>query len=323
MMASSTRQGFTPALRGVSRTLNGTKRQPLEQQFQSLRLSPALVPGRRCMSTESGPTEEEGSIVAAPEINMRELYHRFKLAEHARAVPVSPSYFSRTPTFNDRYLALDRFSRTYGNLPVIPTTDTERIAWKTLADLRQSFGEPVKATDYVKCLTIIKRLHQIHPELKPNVVTEALREFERDVQAFLNVPTPIPIDKFGRALGVGKRKASTARAFVVEGEGQVLVNGKSLADYFGRVHDRESAVWALHATDRIDKYNVWARVEGGGTTGQAEALTLAISKALLAHEPGLKPALRRAGTVTRDPRRVERKKHGRVKARKGPTWVKR
>ena len=249
------------------------------------------------MSTESDANGDRLSIIAAKEIEInsriKKLTPGYRLAQHARPVPISPSYFSRTPAFNDRYLVLEKLSRAYVNLPVIPSADAERIAWKTLSDLRQSFGEPVKATDYVKCLAIVKRLHQIHPDLKPDAVKEALLDFQRDVQAFLNVATPIPIDKFGRALGVGKRKSSSARAFLVEGEGQVLINGKTLADYFGRVHDRESAVWALHATDRIDKYNVWARVEGGGTTGQAEALTLAIAKALLAHEPALKPALRR------------------------------
>lgn len=245
------------------------------------------------MSTEADQTERPSSITAAPEVDLRQLAKRYKIAQNARPLPVSRSYFTRTPIFNDRYLALDHLAKTYSNLPVIPAADADRVSWKTLADLRQSFGEPVKATDYVKCLTIIKRLHTIHPELKPDAVTAALQDFKRDVQAFLNVANPIPIDKFGRALGVGKRKSSTARAFVVEGDGQVLVNGKTLADYFGRIHDRESAVWALHSTDRIDKYNVWARVEGGGTTGQAEALTLAIAKALLAHEPALKPALRR------------------------------
>jgi small subunit ribosomal protein S9 len=296
-MASS-RQRFTSALHGVARTLNGRKAQPLEQQFQSLRLSPSVVGGTRCLTTESRPAEPELPITAAAEVDIKELAKRHRLAQHARAVPVSASYFSRTPTFNDRYLALDKLARTYSNLPVVSPADAEQVVWKSLPDLRRSIGEPVKATDYVSCLSIIKRLHQIHPDLKPDVVKEALQDFKRDVQGFLNRPNPIPIDKFGRALGVGKRKSSTARAFVVEGDGQVLINGKTLADYFGRVHDRESAVWALHATDRINKYNVWARVEGGGTTGQAEALTLAIAKALIAHEPALKPALRKGEQPT-------------------------
>ena len=87
------------------------------------------------------------------------------------------------------------------------------------------------------------------------------------------------------------------RSLVVEG---IKQGGKTLAEAFGRIHDRESAIWALKATDRMDKYNVWALVSGGGTTGQAEALTLAVGKALLAHEPGLKPALRR-GKLWGDP----------------------
>ncbi|KAL2025135.1 hypothetical protein VTK56DRAFT_137 [Thermocarpiscus australiensis] len=319
---ASPRQGFISALRGTSRSLSGRRWHSLEHQFQLLQLSKSLAQGRRCLSTEPG-LSETGSFTAAPEIDLKALAKRYQLAQHARAIPVSPSYFSRTPKFNDRYLYLEKLMKTYEHLPVIPAADVERVAWKTLADFRLFCGERVKATDYVKCLAVVKRLHQIHPDSKPNAVKTALEDFKRDVQAFLNVPNPIPIDKFGRALGVGRRKSSTARAFVVEGDGQVLVNGKTLADYFGRVHDRESAVWALHATDRMDKYNVWARVEGGGTTGQAEALTLAIAKALIAHEPALKPALRRAGCVTRDPRRVERKKHGHVKARKKPAWVKR
>jgi len=134
---------------------------------------------------------------------------------------------------------------------------------------------------------------------------------------------PKALDVFGRVHGLGRRKTSVANVWVLEGDGRVLVNGKPLAEVFDRVHDRESAVWPLLSTGRMGKYNVWAIVSGGGKTGQAEALTLGLARALLVHEPALKPALRRAGCVTRDPRMVERKKPGHVKARKMPTWVKR
>jgi small subunit ribosomal protein S9 len=77
----------------------------------------------------------------------------------------------------------------------------------------------------------------------------------------------------------------------VEGEGEVLVNDRRLNDYFGRLHDRESALWPLKATQRLDKYNVWALTRGGGTTGQAEAITLGLARALVAHEPGLREML--------------------------------
>ena len=285
-------QHITGALRGSCQK-PGFRRQcqaslGLDRQFQALRLD-AGANKKRCMSTDSAMEE---AIKAAPQID----FNAFKLARHARAVPISPSYFSRQARFNDSYLALQKLAQRYGNLPIIPSTEVERVTWSNLDDVRLILGEPVKAVDYAKCMRIVKHLHAIHPTLKPAVVTEALEFFKHSTQGFTNVAKPIPIDKFGRAVGVGKRKSSVARAWVVEGTGEIQVNGKNLAEAFGRVHDRESAVWALQATDRVDKYNVWAVVDGGGTTGQAEALTLAIAKGLMAHEPALKPALRRGET---------------------------
>ncbi|PSS02451.1 ribosomal protein S9/S16 [Coniella lustricola] len=241
----------------------------------------------------------------------------------ARPVPSSPSYFSRQPEFNDSYLQLQKLARKYAHYPTVPSEQQEKVAFRSLKDYRLAVGENVKASEYAKCMALVKRLNKIHPRLQTPAVKEAIFKFKRDFQPHKQLVKTIPIDRFGRALGVGKRKTSTARAWVVEGTGEVLVNGKTLSDAFGRIHDRESAVWALKATARTDKYNVWALVDGGGTTGQAEALAMAVGKGLLAHEPALKPALRRAGVVTRDPRGVERKKHGHLKARKKPAWVKR
>lgn len=122
--------------------------------------------------------------------------------------------------------------------------------------------------------------------------------YKRDIDPYAVVRQPSVIDAQGRACGIGRRKSSSAKVFLVQGEGEVLVNGKSINHVFGRVHDRESALWPLKATNRIDKYNVWALVSGGGTTGQAEALTLGTAKALMVHEPDLKPALRRGMSPT-------------------------
>ncbi|KAK3325311.1 ribosomal protein S5 domain 2-type protein [Apodospora peruviana] len=321
-MMASFGQHITGALRGSclkTTKQGGNGLRGLEQQFtNTLRLGPTVT-SRRCMTTQLVTEADFKTIQAAPHLDLNAL----RLPSHARPVPVSPSYFSRTPRFNDSYLAIQKLLRSYDKLPMIPSTAVERVTWCDLETIRRRLGEPVRASDYSRCLALIKKLHSIHPQMKPGPVKEALEGFKRSVQGFQNVAKPIPIDRFGRAVGVGKRKSSVARAWVVEGTGEVQINGKSLAGAFGRVHDRESAIWALRATDRVDKYNVWALVEGGGTTGQAEALTLAISKALMAHEPALKPALRRAGCVTRDPRKVERKKAGHLKARKSPTWVKR
>ncbi|KAL3957837.1 hypothetical protein ACCO45_008415 [Purpureocillium lilacinum] len=227
------------------------------------------------------------------------------------------------PQFNDLYIRISNLLTKYHHLPTVSPNEAPLVPWTKLEEMRSQMGEPIKASHYAKVIRVAKRLNLIEPTLRPAEVKIALQDFARDINPFLNMPRPVPIDKFGRAVGVGKRKESTARAFVVEGTGEVLVNGKTLSEAFGRVHDRESAVWALTATERLDKYNVWVLVEGGGTTGQAEAITLAVAKALIAHEPALKTALRKAGCITRDPRTVERKKHGHVKARKMPAWVKR
>ena len=127
----------------------------------------------------------------------------------------------------------------------------------------------------------------------PQSLKDAMEIYKRDVDPYAIARQPSIIDEDGRACGVGRRKSSSAKVFLVQGEGEVLVNGKSINRAFGRIHDRESALWALKATGRMDKYNVWALVSGGGSTGQAEAITLGAAKALMVFEPALKPALRR------------------------------
>lgn len=269
--------------------------------------------------TSNGPSTSEPSALA----EVQSIPVPFQGVTHARAVPSTPSYFSREPQFNDLYIQIARLMTKYHHLPTLPPNEAPQTAWVKLEDMRSKFGEPVKASHFAKVLRVAKRLNLIEPSMFPEEVKLALEEFKRNVNPFSNLPRIGEVDSHGRAVGVGKRKESTARAWVVEGTGEVLINGKTLSQAFGRVHDRESAIWALQATARLDKYNVWALVEGGGTTGQAEALTLAVAKALIIHEPALKTALRKAGCITRDPRTVERKKHGHVKARKMPAWVKR
>lgn len=127
----------------------------------------------------------------------------------------------------------------------------------------------------------------------PPDLSQAMEIYKRDVDPYAVKKKPAIIDEDGRAYGVGRRKSSSAKVYLVQGEGEVLVNGKSINKVFGRIHDRESALWALKATGRMDKYNVWALVTGGGSTGQAEAITLGAAKALMVFEPALKPALRR------------------------------
>ncbi|KAI9837569.1 MAG: hypothetical protein M1819_007220 [Sarea resinae] len=270
-------------------------------------------------------TSAARNSIAAPEIDFgsQGSFNQKNILERVRIVPASPSYFTGKPDFTDNLLSLQALLRKYLTLPMCEPGSAPRVAWKTLAEYRLLVGEPVKAAKYHKIIEILQRLNRIHSSLMPEEVQAAMQTYKRDLNPHDVVRRVQKIDRYGRSIGVGRRKASTAQVWLVEGEGEVMVNGKSLAGAFSRLHHRESAIWALKSTQRIDKYNVWAMVKGGGLTGQAEAMTLGLAKALLVHEPLLKPALRRAGCITRDPRRVERKKPGKLKARKMPAWVKR
>ncbi len=216
-----------------------------------------------------------------------------RLLHRVRIVPASPSYFTATPRYTDDFLYLSSLYRKYQLLPRLAPGTEPRVAWKTLLEYRTESGEPVRQKGYAIMLSLLKRLNKIHTALLPVEVQRALQRYKRRIQPYLNRAKPIEIDQLGRARAVGRRKSSSAVVYIVEGDGECLINGRTLTEYFGRLHDRESAVWALKATQRLDKYNVWSVVKGGGTTGQAEAITLGVAKALLAHEPDLKASLRR------------------------------
>lgn len=278
--------GLRDGLRYTSSSLpissrTGLRRHTITKSLKQLSTSSRLRGSIAAPEVDFGnPRGQEGGEKLKPELIMR-------------LVPESPSYFTAQPRFTDNLLQLEHLLQRYSSLPQVQPGEAPRIAWRNLLEYRNAVGEAVKASKYHMIINILNRLNQIHPSVMPAEVTEAMNQYKRVINPLQNFRKPTFVDQNGKALGVGRRKSSTARAWVIEGTGEVLINGKTLAEMFGRIHDRESAIWALKATERIDKYNVWALVSGGGTTGQAEALTLAVAKALLAHEPALKPALRR------------------------------
>jgi small subunit ribosomal protein S9 len=113
----------------------------------------------------------------------------------------------------------------------------------------------------------------------------------------------------------GRRKTSVARAYVTKGSGKVEVNGKDYKEYFKTTTLHYYVLQSLNVVNAANEYDVKVNVKGGGTTGQAQAIRLAIAKALVEYNAESKPALRAEGLVTRDPRMVERKKFGQKKAR--------
>jgi small subunit ribosomal protein S9 len=122
---------------------------------------------------------------------------------------------------------------------------------------------------------------------------------------------------------VGRRKRAVARVRLYPGEGEMVINGKPLEEYFGRPQDWRDVMAPLVLTESQNRFNLSVLVKGGGITGQAHAVRHGISRALLRADPDAKMTLRRAGLLTRDPREKERKKPGLKRARKAPQYTKR
>ncbi len=123
--------------------------------------------------------------------------------------------------------------------------------------------------------------------------------------------------------GTGRRKSSTARVFMRPGTGSIQINQRSIETYFGRETARMVVRQALQLVEMEEKFDLYITVKGGGTTGQAGAIRHGITRALMEYDESFRPALRKAGFVTRDARKVERKKVGLHKARKRPQYSKR
>ena len=131
------------------------------------------------------------------------------------------------------------------------------------------------------------------------------------------------VDGQGRAYATGRRKAAVARVWVRPGSGKVWINGGPLDATFAALARRGDVLAPFAVTGTIGQFDVRATVVGGGATGQAQAIRHGLARALQAWDPALRPPLKAAGLLTRDPRVVERKKPGKAKARKSFQWVKR
>ena len=127
----------------------------------------------------------------------------------------------------------------------------------------------------------------------------------------------------GRYYGTGRRQSSVARVYLVAGTGKITINKRTIDDYFGLETLKLVVRQPLVLTESIDKFDVLVNVRGGGFTGQAGAIRHGISRALLQADADYRPALKKAGFLTRDPRMKERKKYGLKAARRAPQFSKR
>ena len=139
----------------------------------------------------------------------------------------------------------------------------------------------------------------------------------------LEVSNSPNIDKQGRAYATGRRKTSVSRVWLKYGKNQIIVNGKKSTDYFKRKILNTILEEPIEKTDNLEKLEIFSTVVGGGLSGQAGAIRHGISRALVNLDPTLRKKLKNLGFLTRDARKVERKKFGRHKARRSPQFSKR
>ena len=123
--------------------------------------------------------------------------------------------------------------------------------------------------------------------------------------------------------GTGRRKTSVSRVFLKPGKGVITVNGKSLEEYFERMTARQIVMQPLVTIEQEGKFDLYITVSGGGKSGQAGAVRHGLARALEEFDPAFRPAMKKAGFMTRDSRMVERKKYGKPKARKSDQYSKR
>ncbi len=123
--------------------------------------------------------------------------------------------------------------------------------------------------------------------------------------------------------GTGRRKVAVARVRLLPGDGRVIINSRPMDEYFGMEALKKQVQQPLEAVNALGRFDVLAKVTGGGTTGQAGAIRHGIARALLQVDPDYRKTLKKKGYLTRDPRMVERKKYGLKKARRAPQFSKR
>ena len=123
--------------------------------------------------------------------------------------------------------------------------------------------------------------------------------------------------------GTGRRKSSVARVILLNGDGNFVFNGKSFEEYFPTESMRTRASMPLVVTELENKFDLQVNVSGSGLSAQSEAVSLGLARALIQHDPSLRAVLKKAGLLTRDARKVERKKYGLKKARRAEQYTKR
>ena len=182
-------------------------------------------------------------------------------------------------------------------------------------------GQPVTTPESAaEANEAIEAVEEAAVEAEALAVADAADDFEAEVGTAAEIPAVLserPVQT------VGRRKEAVVRVRLMPGTGKFTLNGKSLETYFPNKLHQQLIREPLVTVEKTERFDIFANLHGGGTSGQAGALRLAIARALIESDPEDRPPLKKAGFLTRDPRVIERKKYGLKKARKAPQYSKR
>ena len=198
-----------------------------------------------------------------------------------REKPQSVSYFTGNYKYNDLLIELDALHKKYADWQGDGSALQQQVnAWKLREKMSQMLAIPLKTSQWRKIVAHLNTLAAL-PKPLPQPVEQALAPYQRydqEQQQQQQASTSKTLDALGRAFAVGRRKESSARCYVVEGDGQVLVNGMTLEEYFKRPVDRDEVKLPLEVTENKESFNVWALVNGGGSTGNKGGLDVTLPR---------------------------------------------
>ena len=247
-------------------------------------------------------------------------------AQKRIVMPISdPAYFTGNPHYYKQLQHINGLMRQHKIAFVNDTSNIDQSAikkWKALEDMETSLNMRLTSEQYFDLTTKLSLLNAV--EHKDDALVKLLECYlpvGKELVEFK--PEPATLDDKGRSYTTASRKTAKAQCWMVPGNGSIYVNGVSMIDYFPFFSQREAIVKPFVVADRLARYNVWSIVHCGGSTGQSEALAVAVARGISVHEPELTELLDSNGLRTIDVRQVERKKTNQPKARKKHAWVKR
>lgn len=248
--------------------------------------------------------------------------------ERLRVVPELSTYYGGNPLHDATINRLTGLVRKYMHLPTrgLSYEEAHEVRFLSFDEYKNTYinSDKVKVAHHKEVLGLLNRLRTIDTQLMPPEVLDTLNEFvSNSNHANTQTKTVKTLDSDGVGKAKSGKKTSVANVRIVRGEGQILVNGKNYIEIFTREQDRGDITFPLLVIEQIGNFNIFATVTGGGVSSKADAIRLAVVKALGSLNPIWKKRLKSADLKSVDARKVERKKPGKVKARKSPTWVKR